>query len=134
MKKWYFVLSAIILFNPIVSIFDIFPDFIAYLLLLKAFHNMAYIDDKADDTCKYLKIMALITLIKPFTFFIVPNGDSTMYLLYSFVFAVLEIIFGFALFTKMFETLSAYALNAQNIKAAENTKIKNLLTINLKAL
>ena len=95
MKKWYFILASIILFNPLVSIFDIFPDFIAYILLLFAFRKMAYIDAKAEDTCRYLKILTIITVIKPISFFLVPTSDSAMFLVYSFVFAILEIALGF---------------------------------------
>lgn len=126
MKKWYFILASIILFNPLVSIFDIFPDFIAYLLLLKAFSKMSYIDAKADDACRYIRFMLLITVIKPATFFLIPALDTAMYLVYSFVFAALEIIFGFFMFIKIFEALSTYSLQVENVACANNNKIKNL--------
>lgn len=129
MKKWYFILASIILFNPLVSIFDIFPDFIAYILLLFAFRKMAYIDAKAEDTCRYLKILTIITVIKPISFFLVPTSDSAMFLVYSFVFAILEIALGFFLFNKMFETLSAYSLSNENGKCSKNTKIKNFTIV-----
>ncbi len=124
MKKWYLIVASVILFNPLVSVFDVFPDFIAYLFLLLAFSKMAYIDAKADDTCKYLKIMALITAIKPISFFLVPATDSAMYLVYSFVFGVGEIVLGVFLFSRIFETLSAYAVSNGDSICANNTKIK----------
>ena len=129
MKKWYFIVASIILFNPLVSIFDIFPDFIAYILLLFAFRKMAYIDAKAEDTCRYLKILAIITAIKPISFFLVPTTDSAMLLVYSFVFTVLESVFGFFLFTRIFETLSAYAVSNENPICANNAKIKNFTIV-----
>ena len=36
MKKKYFILAAIFLFNPLISIFDILPDFITAVLLVAA--------------------------------------------------------------------------------------------------
>lgn len=124
MKKWYLIVASLILFNPLVSIFDIFPDFIAYLLILLAFSKMAYIDAKADDTCKYLKFMILLTAIKPISFFLVPASDSAMYLVYSFVFGVGEIVLGVFVFTRIFETLSAYAVSNGDSISANNSKIK----------
>ncbi len=129
MKKWYFILASIILFNPLVSIFDVFPDFIAYLLLLFAFRKMAYIDAKAEDACRYLKILAIVTVVKPISFFLVPATDTTMYLVYSFVFATAEAILGIFLFTKMFETLSAYSVSHGNPTCASNNKIKNFTIV-----
>ena len=124
MKKWHFIVAAIFLFNPILSTLDILPDFIGYLLLLKAFHNMSYIDDKAQDVCKGMKIMSIITVIKFFAFFLVPALDTTMYLVFSFVFAILEIIFGIGPIIKMFDCFSEYALLGENVDPANNSKIK----------
>ena len=129
MKRWYFILASIILFNPLVSIFDIFPDFIAYLLLLKAFSKMSYIDAKAEDTCRYLRILTFVTIAKSVAFFMIPALDTAMYLVYSFVFAVLEILFGYFLFTKMFEALSAYSLQVENIACSNNDRIRNFTLI-----
>ena len=70
MKKWHFIVAAIFLFNPIFSTLDILPDFVGYLLLLKAFSKMSYIDDKAEDVCRSMKIMSLITVFKPLAFFL----------------------------------------------------------------
>ena len=134
MKKIYLILSVIFLFNPIVSVIDIFPDFIGYLFLLKFFHRMSYTNDKADDLCHSIKTLILITGIKAITLLLMPalsSLDQAMYLVFSFVFAILECIFGIPLMGKMFNVLSDIALYENNIACANNEKIKRITIIAL---
>ncbi len=129
MKKIYLILSAIFLFNPIISIIDIFPDFIGYLFLLKFFHTMSYTNDKADDLCKSIKTLSLITGLKIIGLLLMPTLaalDQAMYLVFSFVFGVLECIFGIPLITKLFDVFSDIALYENNGICANNNKIKRL--------
>ena len=129
MKKIYLILSAIFLFNPIISIIDIFPDFIGYLFLLKFFHTMSYTNDKVDDLCKSIKTLSLITGIKIIALLLMPalaTLDQAMYLVFSFVFGMLECIFGIPLINKMFDIFSDIALYENNKICANNEKIKKL--------
>ena len=106
MKKKYFVLAALFLFNPIVSIFDILPDFIGYYFLLKAFTPVSYIFDNASDLHSSLKRMMIIGVAKFFSVILLFLTDATMALVLSFTFAILEIIYGFAMTIKLFDVTS----------------------------
>ncbi|MBR2296809.1 MAG: hypothetical protein IKA43_05330, partial [Clostridia bacterium] len=84
MKRRYFIIAVIFLFNPIVSVFDIFPDFIGYLLLMKAFSNASYVYDKADETKYAFRTMAIVSIFKIVSLIILPFTDATMALVFSF--------------------------------------------------
>ncbi len=123
MKKIYLILSAVFLFNPVLSIIDIFPDCIGYLLLLKVFHKLSYIDDKADELCRNIKVLSLITGIKIICLIIMPSLDQAMYLVFSFVFAILELVFGIPLINKMFDSFSTIALMENSSKEESKTAL-----------
>ncbi|MBQ3041023.1 MAG: hypothetical protein IJD42_05425 [Clostridia bacterium] len=110
MKRRYFIIAVIFLFNPIVSVFDIFPDFIGYLLLMKAFSNASYVYDKADETKYAFRTMAIVSIFKIVSLIILPFTDATMALVFSFSFAIIEIIFGFGAYQKLFDTISFICL------------------------
>ena len=95
MKRRYFILAAIFLFNPVISVFDILPDFIGYLLLMKAFSNASYVYDNADETRYAFKAMAVVSIFKLVSLVILPFTDATMALVFSFSFAIIEVLFGF---------------------------------------
>jgi len=106
MKKKYFVLAALFLFNPIISIFDILPDFIGYYFLLKAFTPVSYIFDNASDLHGALKKMMIVGVAKFFSVILLFVTDATMALVLSFTFAILEIIYGFGMTVKLFDVTS----------------------------
>ncbi|MBR7101951.1 MAG: hypothetical protein IKC74_06675 [Clostridia bacterium] len=106
MKKKYFVLAAIFLFNPLISIFDILPDFIGYYFLLRAFTPMSYIFDNASDLYDSVKRMMIIGIAKFFSVVLLFVTDTTMALVLSFSFAIVEILYGIGMFTKLFDVTS----------------------------
>ena len=134
MKKVYLILAVIFLFNPIISVIDVFPDLIGYLLLLKFFNRMSYTNDKVDDLCRSIKILCLLTGIKLISLILMPTLavlDQAMYLVFSFAFAILECIFGIPLFNKMFNVFSDIALYEENKNCSNNNGIKVLTIIAL---
>ena len=110
MKKRYFILSALFLFNPIVSVFDILPDFIGYFLLMKAFTDASYVFDNADETHQAFKKMGILSLFKLLSMIILPFTDATMALVFSFTFAILEAMYGIGAFQRLFDTTSFICL------------------------
>ena len=110
MKKRYFILSALFLFNPIVSVFDVLPDFIGYFLLMKAFTDASYVFDNADETHQAFKKMGILSLFKLLSMIILPFTDATMALVFSFTFAILEAMYGIGAFQRLFDTTSFICL------------------------
>ncbi len=125
MKKRYFILASLFLFNPIVSIFDIFPDFIGYFLLMKAFSDASYVYDNASETYDALKKMGLISVFKMACLIILPNTDATMALVFSFTFAIIEVMYGISAFQKLFDTTSFICLRCDEDRyVSKSEKLK----------
>ena len=106
MKKRYFIWAAIFLFNPVVSVFDLLPDFIGYFLIMRAFSEASYVYDNAVETKDAFKQMALISVFKFISMIIVPFTDATMALVFSFSFSVIEVIFGIGAYQRLFDSVS----------------------------
>jgi len=125
MKIKYFILSAIFLFNPLISVIDLLPDFLGYYFLLKAFTPTSYIFDNASDLYDSVKRMMTIGVIKFFCTFLIFVTDTTMALVLSFSFAIVEVLYGFNMFIKLFDVTSYIRLRYDNnasTAAAERMK------------
>ena len=126
MKKKYFVLAAIFLFNPLISIIDILPDFIGYYFLLRAFTPTSYIFDNASDLYDSIKRMMIIGIAKFFSVLLLFVTDTTMALVLSFTFAIVEILYGIGMFTKLFDVTSYIRLRYDsNTRTREAEKVKS---------
>ena len=97
------------LFNPEVNILDILPDFIGIILIMRGFRPMTLISAAAEDTyrnfSRYLavsavKAAALIPMIS------VASSDPSFYMLFTLVFAVIQLIFAIPAFAGLYETVS----------------------------
>lgn len=131
MKKRYLIIASVFLFNPIVSIVDIFPDFIGYLILLYALRKQAYSDEKAEESSRALKVMSLISSLKIVALLLVPTLGQTMFLVFSAVFGILESIYGISLFMKLFDCFSTYALLDENSRCANNSGLRLFTQVSL---
>lgn len=97
------------LFNPEVNILDILPDFIGIILIMRGFRPMTSVSATAEESyrnfSRYLavsavKAAALIPMIS------VASSDPSFYMLFTLVFAVLELIFAIPAFSGLWETVS----------------------------
>ena len=121
MKKRYFVLASIFLFNPVVSIVDVLPDFFAYLFLMIALSKAKYLFDNVGDAYDALKKMLTISFFKTVCMFLLPFVDETMALVFSFTFGLVEIIYAIPAFIKLFDSLSYASLR----DVGEDALVKN---------
>ena len=124
MKKRYFILFAIFFFNPVFSVVDVLPDFLAYLFLMLAISKAKYFFDNLSDAYDSFKKVFTVTAIKAFCGILLPFVDETMALVLSFTFGMLEMIYGIPAFIKFFDSLE-YAYLREDctpVKAGEMTK------------
>lgn len=129
MKLIYFVIASIFLFNPLISNIDILPDFIAYLLIMKALWKDTYTNANAEDAFVAARNMLIVSVAKTLSIVLVSAQDISMSLLLSFSFLVVELIFGIPFVLKLFKFLSDLATNAGNGKVADKTVAMRLFTI-----
>ena len=102
------IISFVFLFNPNVSIIDVLPDFIGYMLLCGALTRIADLNDYLYDAVKIFKRMILIDAGKwlaifwTFSMTVVDQKNSSI-LLFTFVFSLLELLFLLPAYKKLFE-------------------------------
>lgn len=129
MRLIYFVIASIFLFNPLISNIDLLPDFVAYLLIMKALWKDTYTNANAEDAFVASRNMLIVSVAKALSVVLVSLQDISMSLLLSFSFLVVELIFGIPFVLKLFKFLSDLATNAGNGKIADKTVAMRLFTI-----
>lgn len=100
--------SFLFLFNPTISVIDVLPDFLGYLLLCIGITQLADMNDHfaASLQCfKKMLIAAIVQFLSIFLLFGLVTGRErpTAFLLFSFVFATIELIFLTRAFAEFFE-------------------------------
>ena len=100
--------SFLFLFNPVVSVVDILPDFIGYLLLCTGITQLADMNYHLEEALRYFRRMILVSLLQLFSIFFAFGFTTgrerpTVLLLFAFTFAAIEIIFLSHAYNQFFE-------------------------------
>ncbi len=99
----YFIAAAVFIANPCLNIVDILPDFFGYAFLLKGLTKWADLCPNVRDALPGLSKLRWVMLLKLFAAFLVPLVDNTYVLLFTFSFAVLELIFALPVAFRIFD-------------------------------
>lgn len=91
------------LFNPNISIVDVLPDWIGYLLIYRGLYHMSFLSPKLQETRGSLWKLALITALRMLSVLLLPNTSDTFALVLAFTFGVLEALFFFPMVAGLFE-------------------------------
>ena len=106
MKIGYILAGMIFLFNPHINIIDVLPDVIGYILIL---HGLSKLSDLERNLLsardKFLKL-AWLSAVKLSCLLILPIFDETLYLIFTFCFGLLEVIWLIPAFVDMFHGIS----------------------------
>ena len=126
------------IFNPNITVFDFLPDFIGYILVVVALTKVSMMNETLADAKKLFEKMILLDVGKYLAIFWIFGMEAgaskaSSYLLWSFVFAVLEIIFLIPSYLKLFKGISELGdiyesdyIHANNGKGKSYTeKIRN---------
>ena len=109
------VAAAVFLFNPDIALIDILPDFIGYLLLTLSLRFMRDLSPHFENAWKKFRLLTVVTIAKFIALFWVMGGltnaleKPTMLLLLSFVFSILELIWGIPAWFSFTEGLIIHA-------------------------
>jgi hypothetical protein len=103
-------IACLFIFNPNISVIDIFPDFIGYIILSLCVARLADINEILDEARVAFTRMIWIDLAKIIAIFwifgmSVTDEYTSSLLLWSFVFGVFEILFAAPAFSKLFAGL-----------------------------
>ncbi len=106
MKLGYILAGMIFLFNPHINIIDILPDVIGYILIL---HGLSKISDLERNLLsargRFLKL-AWLSAAKLACILILPIFDATLYLIFTFCFGILEVMWMIPAFIDLFQGIS----------------------------
>ena len=115
MKIGRFLLGIFFLAGPNISIYDLFPDIIGYLLIASSIKKTAVISqgvDLARDGLKKLKIIAISKIVAGFLLFYMSASsqgsfDRGWHLTFAFAFAIIELIYTVPAFNTLLEGLDS---------------------------
>lgn len=84
--------GLVFLFNPNINVMDFIPDFIGLWIVCASLKRLAQINSDVAEARKLFFELSLVELGKTFSVLLVSSTDSTGYLLFAFVFGVIECI------------------------------------------
>ena len=122
------LVGFIFLLSPDISIIDILPDFIGYLLIISGLSVLADIDDRANDAKNLAKRLLLLAFVKFALQFYLPSLEKTNLLLVTFSLAIIDVILIFPFVKELFHSID-YTATRQGIQISskKNTEIKLLV-------
>ncbi|MCI8388478.1 MAG: hypothetical protein HFE63_08460 [Clostridiales bacterium] len=119
------IAAAIFLFNPCLNILDILPDFFGYIFLINGLTKWADICPGMADAIQGLNKLKWFMLLKLFMMVLMPLVDDTFVLVFTFGFAIIELIYlipaigrifaGFEYFGTRFDGFWIY-VNYKNVR------------------
>lgn len=112
MRLATFLLGLFFLITPEVSTFDILPDFIGCILMLRGLGKLSDISGSAEEAVKCIRRIITLSAVKTLLFFplvSVASTDPAFYLVSATVFAILELIFIYPMFHHIFDSVDYFA-------------------------
>ncbi len=130
MRRVLFIIAFIILANPLLSSIDILPDFIAYILIMIALSKASYISAKAYSAYKASRNMLALSLVKLASMYLtIVVVDDTLSLVFSFIFLIIELIFGIPFMLRLFEYFGLVADDNGQAKLSRLVDIFKIIMI-----
>ncbi len=102
----YLLVGIIFFLNPNINIIDVMPDFIGCLFMTKGLYAISQIYPHFNDSATAFRRLAIVSAAKTISLpvlFITSTSEITWFLLLSFVFGCLEIVYGIVSFNRLFE-------------------------------
>ncbi len=99
----YFIAAVIFLANPCINVIDILPDFFGYIFLIAGLSKWADLCPNVSDAVLGLKKLRWFMLIKLFVSLLVPIVDDTYVLVFTFGFAVIELMYALSAAWRIFD-------------------------------
>ena len=106
MNNFALMLAFVFLFNPIINVFDILPDFIGWLLIFSAVKRARFISVQMENASYSLIKMIWLSFASFICVFLSPHLDGTMLLTIIFAVNVMKLIWGIPAFKYVFAGIS----------------------------
>jgi len=106
------IAGLVLLSNPELTIFDLLPDCIGFLLIAKALSPLAPVSPSAESASAHFRKLALISTVKAVALLpmmVLYTTEKEVTLLFTAGFAILTAIFLFPAFSNFFDTVSYFS-------------------------
>lgn len=97
-----FVVGLIFLFNPVVGLFDVLPDFVGFLLLFSALTEIAYLDDRLENARRMTLYGAAVSGARTVLMFFFADMDE------SWILSVVSLLGAAELYAALYFTVSFF--------------------------
>ncbi|MEG2003718.1 MAG: hypothetical protein RR057_03875 [Clostridia bacterium] len=114
-------IGLLFLINPVISLFDIFPDFIGYLLIFYGLTELSWINERIELASQKLLYLSGISFLRLLAFFatISYSSSSTITML-SFSFLVAELVLVFSFLKDFFDGFDYLLQRLNGFEALKN--------------
>lgn len=89
----YIMAGFILLFNPIIHVIDLLPDFIGFFLICKGLSKLSYLNSGLSEARDIFRKLGFAELIRVACIVFIPYTSDSAMLLFAFVFGVIELIY-----------------------------------------
>jgi len=106
------IIGLLFLFNPEITIFDIFPDFIGFLLIARAIAPLSEVSPSAEAATSCFRKLAAVSGVKMLAFLpmlSIRNSEPSMSLLFTAGFAIATMIYLFPAFHDWFNAIRYFS-------------------------
>ena len=131
------VIALLFLINPSVAVFDMLPDFFAWLIVFKLIGRVRYLSIKMNIASEYIMKLVWVGFGRIAAFFLIPYVDGTMELTITFVFCIMELVWGIPAIKAIFGGITelselyggteaykpVYKLKSEGIRTVQNASI-----------
>lgn len=102
MKIGYILAGMVFLFNPHINIIDVLPDVIGYILILEGLFKISDLERNLLSARKRFVKLAWLSAVKFSCILLTPIFDETLYLIFTFCFGILEMMWMIPAFIDLF--------------------------------
>lgn len=113
------IAGVIFLLNPNINIVDVLPDFIGYILIYRGLYRLADIEGRIESSMTKARWLIIVGLVKFLCMFMIPSASDSDVLLFTFCFAVVELLLCIPMFTEFFGGMNYLCSRYDNEKALE---------------
>ncbi len=113
------IVGVVFLLNPNINIVDFLPDFIGYIFIYRGLYRLADIESRIESAMNKARWLIIVSLAKFVCMFMIPSSSDSDVLLFTFCFAVIELLLCIPLFGEFFGGMNYLCSRYDNEKALE---------------
>lgn len=110
----YIIVGTVFLFNPMIGLLDILPDFIGYLFMLAGIYKIADITKTMDNIHKYLLYLIGVSLARTILSVIMTKDDMVLSLIFVVLFSIGEAFLMIYFYNKLFNGFDDIGIRFEN--------------------